>query len=154
MAIQLINPNAGFPGCDHEGKRCGWYYEDTHTGMKFEGGTTDLNHQCKAVADHRRANPRVYPLDQPLHFDLDVIRHQIIVQACSLHPELCEDSAVSVNPQPVPRLAPPAQPVGGSGRPNGRPCAKCGANGFEPVICYGCGAKVTGYKCTACGFIE
>lgn len=152
MAIQLINPNGPFPGCDHEGKRCAFYFSDPHTGMAFDNPGNDLNAQAKAVAEHRRGNTQIYPTDQPLHFNLESIKAEIVVQVCARHPSLCEDSATSLNPQPAAPLAPLPQPNRFS-KPGGGACPKCqSADAFEPVICHSCGGKRTGWRCTKCGF--
>lgn len=152
MPVQLINPNGPFPGCDHEGKRCAFWFSDPHTGMEFDNPGFDLYQQAKLVAEHRAGNPSIYSPDQPGHFDLEIIRQEIIVQTCSRHPELCEDSALSKMPQPIAPNAPPARP-NQFPKPGGGKCPKCQGSNFEPVLCHSCGGgKVSGYRCTSCGF--
>ena len=149
MPIQLKNPQAGFPPG-------GWAFHDPHTAMAFDDPLMDLNAVCAKVAQHRKANLKIYPPDQPLHFDIAAIRQEIIVQTCSRVPNLCEDSALSALPQPQALTAvapPPPQTVKKTPRPNGRPCERCGNDDFEEVLCSSCGnRKVNGYKCKKCGF--
>lgn len=146
MPIQLKNPNSGFPPD-------GFSFSDPHTAMKFDDEHADLNTQIARVIEHRKANPGIYPTHNIAAFHPASVAQEIIVQVCSRHPQLCEDSAlVGTMKNPVISFAPAQVPIVKTQRPNGQPCSKCNGDDFEPIYCKTCsGNRITGWRCKKCG---
>lgn len=141
MGVRLKNPNGPFPPQ-------GYTFDDPHTAMHFDGDGVDLHSQSLRVAEHRRANPKVYNPDKPEHFDLTAIKQEIVVQVCARQPTHCEDDARPG--QPYPAQPEPAQLE--IVRHQGKVCKKCGSSEFTPIRCRTCGgARIKGYKCVSCG---
>jgi hypothetical protein len=134
MKLSLKNRNSGWPPG-------GYPFVDKRTGKNFDGMSADLGMQAKNVADHRKANPAIYPLSEGQWFDDLFIRQEIIEYMCSLRPELCYDGSAVKNPiwtEPVP--------------PAGKTCIKCSGTEMSPTYCKTCsGRKVVSWKCNKCG---
>jgi hypothetical protein len=141
MGVRLKKPNGEFPPG-------GSTFSDPHTGMLFPGDGVDLHTQSLKVADHRRANPRIYSPDKEIHFDHKAIQGEILIQMCARNPQWCEDDARPGEAYPFV----PAEPSKEIVRKQGKKCVKCGGFDFEPVYCRSCGGrKIASYKCLTCG---
>lgn len=136
MSLRLKNATASqFP-------QGGWPFEDPLTKRKFNGWEGTPQMIAVKVAEHRRANPQLYPDGKGQ--DLNSIVQEIYAQKVRVMPWLFTG-------YPDKNPAYPSQPAAKAVVIKGEKCT-CGATEFKPVYCPTCsGRRITGYVCASCG---
>lgn len=135
MSLQLKNATASqFP-------QGGWGFTDPKTNRKFNGWEGTPQMIAVKVAEHRRANPSIYPNGEGQ--DLNGIIQQIYEQKMKTAPWLFVGQPDKDPAQPQTQAA--------TVTIVGQKCS-CGATEFKPVYCATCsGRRITGYTCASCG---
>ncbi len=121
----------------------GYPFTDPKTGRKFNGWEGTPQMIAVKVAEHRRANPSLYP--DGAGQDINGIIQEIFAQKFKVMPWLFRGQ-----PDQGPG-AYPSQPATEPVTIRGEKCS-CGATEFTPEYCKTCsGSRVVGMKCKSCG---
>jgi hypothetical protein len=124
----------------------GWPFTDPRTGQVFPGMNYSYQDLMYAIANHRRANPRIYPAHEPQYLDTDFISSEYDAWRCKslgYDGSFCKD--LSAQPSPIPTAVEIQQ--------SGSSCPKCGETTATPKFCPTCsGHRLLGWICSKCGF--
>ncbi len=135
----LINRNTAPTG--------GFPFVDAKLGKKYDGFSFDFKGLVATIIKDRKANPRVYPVEESRSFDYDVVAQEVEnyiwnVSSFQTRQNYFQDAKppTTESPQAV----------------SGKVCPKCGGKDIVERLCRSCsGKRVLGYTCrtNGCGWM-
>lgn len=121
----------------------GYPYTDPRTRRQFDAYQYGVDGVISMIIEHRRANPKHYPENEPQWFLPSSVRQEFLRHVKEVNPSLLVGGGSA-----------PINPVPNNGVPS--KCAACGGTAFSPTYCPTCGSgnRINGYKCDACGKVK
>jgi len=128
-----VAPTGGFP------------FQDPKLGKKYDGYSFDFKGLVSTIIKDRKANPRIYPVEDTRAFDYDIVAQEVENYIWNnAKPQTRQNYFQDAKPPTTesPQIV------------SGKVCEKCNGTNIVDRLCRTCGGrKVIGYTCRDCNWM-